>query len=92
MVLKMVKSERKLVSRYFTIALASLLLGCLNLSNHGFENILSVHGIYIVTLISLSWIFAFGLMISSSLRYKVDNHDYIMALVWLIYMVLINLT
>ncbi len=88
----MVKSERKLVSNYFVIALASSLLGCINLSNHGFENILSLHGIYIMILISLSWIFAFGLMISSSLRYKVDNHDYIMALVWLIYMVLINLT
>lgn len=88
----MVKSERKLVSNYFVIALASSLLGCINLSNRGFENILSLHGIYIMILISLSWIFAFGLMISSSLRYKVDNHDYIMALVWLIYMVLINLT
>lgn len=88
----MVKSERKLVSNYFVIALASSLLGCINLSNHGFENILSLHGIYIMILISLSWIFAFGLMISSSLRYKVDNHDYIMALVWLIYTVLINLT
>lgn len=82
MVLKMVKSERKLVSNYFVIALASSLLGCINLSNHGFENILSFHGIYIMILISLSWIFAFGLMISSSLRYKVDNHDYIMALVY----------
>ena len=77
MVLKMVKGERKLVSNYFVIALASSLLGCINLSNHGFENIFSIHGIYIMILISLSWIFTFGLMISSSLRYKVDNHDYI---------------
>ena len=80
MVLKMVKGERKLVSNYFVIALASSLLGCINLSNHRFENIFSIHGIYIMILISLSWIFTFGLMISSSLRYKVDNHDYIMRL------------